>query len=49
MNLSEEFALAAIIVAPMAILAIIAMIRGYNVHFTKHRILEQEKKDDKKQ
>jgi len=49
MNPSEKFTLAAIIVAPMAIVAIIAMLRGYNVHFTKHRITEHEKKNDKKQ
>lgn len=33
----------AILVAPWLIALIVAMVRGYNVHFTRHRIEEREK------
>ena len=37
-----------ILAVPTTVLVMVALFRGYNIHFTKHRIVEKDKdKDDK--
>ena len=44
---SEEVTLLAVIATPMAIVVIVGFFKGYNIHFTRHRITEHDKDKDK--
>jgi len=38
-----------VLAVPTTVLVIVAILKGYNVHFTRHRIIEKEKYEKKEQ
>ena len=46
MGLSDYGQAAAIVFAPAAIVLVVALWKGYNIHVTKHRVTEHEKDKD---
>jgi len=48
MSLGEYGQAAAIVFAPAAIVLIVALWKGYNIHVTKYRVTEHKKDKDKK-
>jgi len=45
---TEVATVAAVVFAPTALVLAIAFLKGYNFHFTKHRINEHDSDKDKK-